>query len=165
MPSSIPFPLGNSCHNCRNIPSSSLCPADGQPWSAEINLRTPIAHPSAEARNKFKLPRQFLRSFPGKPCRIRGGRVLRPLPPTELHPVADTADRTNKLTDTSPGFEFFALQKIQNRTRRRHLAGRGDRGAKRPRPPEANSRWGSPAAFAAGGSATLRFADLVRYAA
>ena len=29
MPSSIPFPLGNSCHNCRNIPSSSLCPADG----------------------------------------------------------------------------------------------------------------------------------------
>ena len=115
-------------------------PGRREPWSAEIHLRFPIAHLSAEARNKFKLPRQFLRSFPGKPCRIRGGRVLRPLPPTELHPVADTADRTNKLTDTSPGFEFFALQKIQNRTRRRHLAGRGDRGAKRTRPPEAASR-------------------------
>ena len=112
-------------------------PGRREPWSAEIHLGFPIAHPSADARNKFKLPRQFLRSFPGKPCRIRGGRVLRPLPPTGLHPVADTADRTNKLTDTSPGFEFFALQKIQNRTRRRHLAGLGDRGAKRPRPPEA----------------------------
>ena len=160
MPSSIPFPLGNSCHNCRNIPSSSLCPADGQPWSAEIHLRFPIAHPSADARNKFKLPRQFLRSFPGKPCRIRGGRVLRPLPPTGLHPVADTADRTNKLTDTSPGFEFFALQKIQNRTRRRPLAGRGARGAKRPQPPEAasrqnpNSGWTMPNSSSSSGGGT-----------
>ena len=41
---------------------------------------------------------------------------------------ADTADKTNKLIDTLPGFEFFALQKIQNRTRRRHLAGRGGPG-------------------------------------
>ena len=115
-------------------------PGRREPWSAEIHLGFPIAHPSADARNKFKLPRQFLRSFPGKPCRIRGGRVLRPLPPTGLHPVADTADRTNKLTDTSPGFEFFALQKIQNRTRRRHLAGQGNRGSCGPRPPETASR-------------------------
>lgn len=61
-------------------------PGRREPWSAEIHLGFPIAHPSAEARNKFKLPRQFLRSFPGKPCRIRGGRVLRPLAADRVPP-------------------------------------------------------------------------------
>ena len=43
-----------------------------------------------------------------------------------------------------PGFEIFAQQKARNCTRRRHLAGRGDRGAKRTRPPEANRRGSLP---------------------
>ena len=37
-------------------------------------------------------------------------------------------DRANKLIDTTSGFEIFAQQKARNRTRRRHLAGLGDRG-------------------------------------
>ena len=40
-------------------------------------------------------------------------------------------------TINNSGSEVFAMQKLLNRTRRRHLAGRGARGAKRPRPPEA----------------------------
>ena len=140
MPSSIPFPLGNSCHNCRNIPSSSLCPADGNlgvrksisAFQSHIPLRMQGTNSNFHAKSS--------EAFRESPAAFAAGGSCVPCPPTGLHPVADTADRTNKLTDTSPGFEFFALQKIQNRTRRRHLAGRGDRGAKRPRPPEAASR-------------------------
>ena len=140
MPSSIPFPLGNSCHNCRNIPSSSLCPADGNlgvrksisAFQSHIPLRMQGTNSNFHAKSS--------EAFRESPAAFAAGGSCVPCPPTGLHPVADTADRTNKLTDTSPGFEFFALQKIQNRTRRRHLAGRGDRGAKRPRPPEAKSR-------------------------
>ena len=68
------------------------------------------------------------------------GKALRPCNPTGNVPVRSTADRANKLIDPTPGFEIFAQQKARNRTRRRHLAGLGDRGAKRPRPPEAKSR-------------------------
>ena len=140
MPSSIPFPLGNSCHNCRNIPSSSLCPADGNlgvrksisAFQSHIPLRMQGTNSNFHAKSS--------EAFRESPAAFAAGGSCVPCPPTGLHPVADTADRTNKLTDTSPGFEFFALQKIQNRTRRRHLAGRGDRWAKRPRPPEAASR-------------------------
>ncbi len=140
MPSSIPFPLGNSCHNCRNIPSSSLCPADGNlgvrksisAFQSHIPLRMQGTNSNFHAKSS--------EAFRESPAAFAAGGSCGPWPPTGLHPVADTADKTNKLTDTSPGFEFFALQKIQSRTRRRHLAGRGDRGAKRPRPPEAASR-------------------------
>ena len=84
-----------------------------------------------------------------------GGQRFRRWITTGNVPVRNTADRADKLIDNTPGFEIFAQQKAQNRTRHRHLAGRGARGAKRPRPPEAEVLAGQVvdhyAAFSGGG--------------
>ena len=140
MPSSIPFPLGNSCHNCRNIPSSSLCPADGNlgvrksisAFQSHIPLQMQGTNSNFHANSSEAFresPAAFAAGGSCVPC-PRPGCTRWRIPPIEQI----------NLQIPAPGLYFFRWKKIKNLPRRRHLAGQGNRGSCGPRPPETASR-------------------------
>ena len=140
MPSSIPFPLGNSCHNCRNIPSSSLCPADGN-----LGVRKSISafqsHIPLQMQGTIQTSTPIPQKLSGKalPHSRRAGLAALGRRPGATRWRILPIKQIN-LQIPAPVLNFLRCKKSKTVPGAGILPVGGDRGAKRTRPPEAASR-------------------------